>query len=97
MLISFQEFVERQTLRELVEEGHGLSESDAWKLFRQIVDALVHMSALGILHRDIKLTNIFIDANGDCKGLPFRSLDKSQVLMFPSWRFWAGNIKSRCC
>ncbi|KAH6903402.1 other/PEK/GCN2 protein kinase [Coprinopsis sp. MPI-PUGE-AT-0042] len=59
------EFVERQTLKERVDEG--ISEDEAWRLFHQIVDALVHMSGLGILHRDIKLTNIFIDAKGDCK------------------------------
>ncbi|KAF9527861.1 other/PEK/GCN2 protein kinase [Crepidotus variabilis] len=59
------EFVERQTLRELVDEG--ISEDEAWRLFQQIVDALAHMSTLGILHRDIKLANIFIDAKGDCK------------------------------
>ncbi|KAI9457648.1 kinase-like domain-containing protein [Lactarius psammicola] len=54
------EFVERQTLRERIAEG--LSEDEAWRLFHQVVDALVHMSSLGILHRDIKLTNIFIGA-----------------------------------
>lgn len=59
------EFVERQTLRERIAEG--LSEDEAWRLFHQVVDALVHMSSLGILHRDIKLTNIFIDGKGDCK------------------------------
>ena len=95
MLSCFQEFVERQTLRELVEEGQGLSENDAWKLFRQIVDALVHMSALGILHRDIKLTNIFIDANGDCKGVSF-CLSNKPYLIFSSRRLWAGNLKP-CC
>lgn len=59
------EFVERQTLKERIEDG--ISEDEAWRLFHQIVDALSHMSNLGILHRDIKLTNIFIDAKGDCK------------------------------
>lgn len=61
-----QEFVERQTLKEV--RGHllrcrdvvpfsysvqrvaeGISESEAWRLFQQIVDALVHMSSLGIV------------------------------------------------
>ncbi|EJF61645.1 Serine/threonine-protein kinase [Dichomitus squalens LYAD-421 SS1] len=79
-----QEFVERQTLRERIAEG--LEEEDAWRLFQQILDALVHISSLGILHRDIKLTNIFVgetsltlDAKGDCKvgdfGLATESLD----------------------
>ena len=56
--------------------AEGLTEDDCWRLFQQILDALVHMSGLGIvspnftkgscglitmqLHRDIKLTNIFI-------------------------------------
>ncbi|KAJ7760657.1 kinase-like domain-containing protein [Mycena maculata] len=52
------EFVERQTLKERISEG--LSEEEAWRLFQQILEALVYMSSLGILHRDIKLTNIFI-------------------------------------
>lgn len=38
----------------------GLSEEEAWRLFQQLLEALVYMSSLGILHRDIKLTNIFI-------------------------------------
>ncbi|KAL0961127.1 hypothetical protein HGRIS_006101 [Hohenbuehelia grisea] len=71
------EFVERQTLKERVEEG--ISEDEAWRLFQQIVDALAHMSSHGILHRDIKLTNIFIDLNGNCKvgdfGLATSSLE----------------------
>ncbi|KAF9231990.1 hypothetical protein BU15DRAFT_90768 [Melanogaster broomeanus] len=46
-----EEFVERQTLKE---------EEEAWRLFNQILEALVHMGSMGILHRDIKLTNIFI-------------------------------------
>nr|GAT55219.1 predicted protein [Mycena chlorophos] len=59
------EFVEQQTLKERIDEG--ISEQEAWRLFQQILEALVYMSSLGILHRDIKLTNIFIDAKGDAK------------------------------
>lgn len=64
------EFVENQTLKELVErkapEG-GFSEEESWRLFRQLVEALVHLQQNGILHRDVKLSNIFIDAKGDAK------------------------------
>ena len=68
--------MERQTLKEvsfylLFRQKHhseffhklvdeGISEDEAWRLFLQIVDALSHMSTHTILHRDIKLTNIFI-------------------------------------
>ncbi|KAF9561509.1 other/PEK/GCN2 protein kinase [Agrocybe pediades] len=54
------EFVERQTLRERVMEGLPDDEKEGWRLFQQLLDALVHMSTLNILHRDIKLNNIFI-------------------------------------
>ncbi|KAG2024094.1 STE/STE20/YSK protein kinase [Coprinopsis cinerea AmutBmut pab1-1] len=76
------EFVERQTLRERVDEG--ISEEEGWRLFHQIVDALVHMANLGIIHRDIKLTNIFIDAKGDCKVGDFGLATSSLAAVDPS-------------
>ncbi|KAK2467467.1 hypothetical protein APHAL10511_000322 [Amanita phalloides] len=76
------EFVERQTLKERVDEG--ISEGEAWRLFQQILDALVHMSTLGILHRDIKLTNIFIDLKGDCKVGDFGLATSSLAAVDPS-------------
>ena len=69
------EFMERQMLREvcihcdfyfilisyeMCRVDEGIMKDEAWKLFGQIADVLVHMSTLGILHCDIKLTNIFI-------------------------------------
>ncbi|KAF8610330.1 Serine/threonine-protein kinase [Ceratobasidium sp. AG-I] len=64
------EFVENQTLKELVErkapEG-GITEEESWRLFRQLIEALVHLEQNGILHRDIKPSNIFVDAKGDVK------------------------------
>ncbi|KAK4689653.1 eukaryotic translation initiation factor 2-alpha kinase 4, partial [Tremellales sp. Uapishka_1] len=44
------EFVEKQTLREAI--TYGLSEEDSWRLLLQILQALAHMSSLGIVHRD---------------------------------------------
>ncbi|THH07416.1 hypothetical protein EW145_g3398 [Phellinidium pouzarii] len=76
------EYVERQTLRERIAEG--ISEEEAWRLFQQITDALVHMASLGILHRDIKLTNIFIDSKGDCKVGDFGLATSSLAAVDPS-------------
>ncbi|KAG2338792.1 hypothetical protein BDR05DRAFT_984599 [Suillus weaverae] len=76
------EFVERQTLKERVAEG--LSEEEAWRLFYQILDALVHMGSMSILHRDIKLTNIFIDGKGDCKVGDFGLATSSLAAVDPS-------------
>ncbi|EIW85919.1 hypothetical protein CONPUDRAFT_114006 [Coniophora puteana RWD-64-598 SS2] len=76
------EFVERQTLKERIAEG--LSEDEAWRLFYQVLDALVHMGSMGILHRDIKLTNIFIDGKGDCKVGDFGLATSSLAAVDPS-------------
>ncbi|KAG2137935.1 kinase-like domain-containing protein [Suillus clintonianus] len=76
------EFVERQTLKERVAEG--VTEEEAWRLFYQILDALVHMGSMGILHRDIKLTNIFIDGKGDCKVGDFGLATSSLAAVDPS-------------
>ncbi|PPQ98103.1 hypothetical protein CVT26_003273 [Gymnopilus dilepis] len=78
------EFVERQTLKERVDEGLPADEKEGWRLFQQIVDALVHMSTLNILHRDIKLTNIFIDMKGDCKIGDFGLATSSLAAVDPS-------------
>ena len=43
------EFVEKQTLREAIQ--NGLSEEQCWRLFVQILQALAHMSSIGIVHR----------------------------------------------
>ncbi|KAF5376991.1 hypothetical protein D9615_007308 [Tricholomella constricta] len=76
------EFVERQTLKERIDEG--ITEDEAWRLFQQILDAVAHMSTLSILHRDIKLTNIFIDAKGDCKVGDFGLATSSLAAVDPS-------------
>ncbi|KAG5641706.1 hypothetical protein DXG03_004410 [Asterophora parasitica] len=76
------EFVERQTLKERIDEG--IAEDEAWRLFQQILDAVAHMSTLSILHRDIKLTNIFIDAKGDCKVGDFGLATSSLAAVDPS-------------
>ncbi|KAH8828108.1 other/PEK/GCN2 protein kinase [Flagelloscypha sp. PMI_526] len=69
------EFVENQTLKELVEVG--MQPDEAWKLFGQLVEALVYLADAKIIHRDIKLTNIFIDGNRNCKIGDFVTLDPS--------------------
>jgi translation initiation factor 2-alpha kinase 4 len=43
------EFVEKQTLREAIQ--NGLSDEQCWRLFVQILQALAHMSTMGIVHR----------------------------------------------
>ncbi|KAF8318404.1 kinase-like protein [Clavulina sp. PMI_390] len=59
------EYVENKTLIQAIEQG--ISEERAWILFRQILDALKHIESFGIIHRDIKPGNIFIDLLGNVK------------------------------
>ncbi|KAF8527423.1 hypothetical protein BU17DRAFT_81573 [Hysterangium stoloniferum] len=86
------EFVERQTLIERIAEG--LSEDDAWRLFHQLLDALAHMCSLGILHRDIKCGNIFIDKNGDVKVGDFGLATSNFAAAVPSSSFDTDPAKS---
>ncbi|KAI9320676.1 kinase-like domain-containing protein [Dichotomocladium elegans] len=59
------EYCEKKTLRDIIDEG--IEEEDAWKLFRQILEGLVHIHSQGMIHRDLKPSNIFLDSNNDVK------------------------------
>lgn len=48
----------QQTLREAI--SAGLSEDEAWRLLVQILQALAHMSSLGIVHRGESLDQIWL-------------------------------------
>ncbi|KAM9443894.1 NUAK family SNF1-like kinase 2 [Clarias gariepinus] len=47
--------------------GRRVSEREARHIFRQIVSAVHYCHRNGIVHRDLKLENILMDANGDVK------------------------------
>jgi serine/threonine protein kinase len=75
----------------------GFSEEESWRLFRQLVEALVHLQQNGILHRDIKLSNIFIDAKGDAKASDLEFLYNHPdifTLDFIARRLWPGSKRS---
>jgi len=56
------EYVENQTLKEAIDRGLSIDES--WRLFRQMIEALTHVSSLGIIHRDLKPSNILMFGGG---------------------------------
>ncbi len=56
-----QEYARGITLRELISQAGPLPEGRALHIFSQIADALSYAHAKGIIHRDVKPSNIMVD------------------------------------
>lgn len=65
------EFVEGQTLRELVKIRGRLPADLSLRLMSEISAGLAHAASLGIAHRDLKLSNVLISADGKAKLVDF--------------------------
>ncbi|KRE56105.1 Stk1 family PASTA domain-containing Ser/Thr kinase [Phycicoccus sp. Soil748] len=65
------EYVEGQTLRELLNTRSPLDPAEAARITEGILDALAYSHRMGIVHRDIKPANVMIGARGEIKVMDF--------------------------
>ena len=61
------EFCEKSTLRTAIDENLYLDKERLWKLFREMVEGLFHIHQQGMIHRDLKPVNIFLDSKDHVK------------------------------
>jgi serine/threonine protein kinase len=59
------EYLDGKNLADLVESEHRLQNERAVPIFSQILEALAHAHSKGIIHRDLKLSNVVITKPGD--------------------------------
>src|SRR5215475_10151165 len=65
------EYIEGQTLADRIRLRGPLDRLDSLAIFRAVVDALGYIHSQGIIHRDIKSTNVRITTQGIVKLLDF--------------------------
>mmetsp|Transcript_67078 Transcript_67078/g.148604 ORF Transcript_67078/g.148604 Transcript_67078/m.148604 type:complete len:481 (+) Transcript_67078:228-1670(+) len=65
------EFAAGGELRSYVERHTSLDEEESRGFFKQIVRAVHYIHSKRIIHRDLKLENILLDANNKCKIVDF--------------------------
>ena len=66
MLYIQMEFCEGNTLKTLIDSKSADADTK-WRIFCQVVEALVYIHSMGLIHRDLKPLNIFLDKNNKAK------------------------------
>ncbi|KAL6032143.1 hypothetical protein STEG23_002774 [Scotinomys teguina] len=73
-------------LYDYIKKSGYLQEDDAWRIFRQMLNAMSYCHELGIIHRDLKPDNIMVDGNGHVTVIDFglgTKIKPGQKIMFP--------------
>ncbi|TSO67491.1 eIF-2-alpha kinase GCN2 [Bagarius yarrelli] len=61
------EYCEKSTLRDTIDQGLHRDCSRLWRLFREILDGIAYIHEQGMIHRDLKPVNIFLDSRDHVK------------------------------
>ncbi|XP_056867769.1 eIF-2-alpha kinase GCN2 isoform X1 [Takifugu flavidus] len=61
------EYCEKSTLRDTIDHGLYQDQNRLWRLFREILDGLAYIHQQGMIHRDLKPVNIFLDSQDHVK------------------------------
>uniref|UniRef100_A0A4W5N4H2 Protein kinase domain-containing protein n=1 Tax=Hucho hucho TaxID=62062 RepID=A0A4W5N4H2_9TELE len=61
------EYCEKSTLRDTIDQGLHQDKSRLWSFFREILDGLAYIHQQGMIHRDLKPVNIFLDSQDHVK------------------------------
>lgn len=61
------EFCEKSTLRTAIDNNLYSNTERLWRLFREITEGLAHIHSQGMIHRDLKPVNIFLDSRDQVK------------------------------
>ncbi|KAG2457539.1 E2AK4 kinase, partial [Polypterus senegalus] len=61
------EYCEKSTLRDTIDQGLYKDVNRLWRFFREILDGLAYIHEKGMIHRDLKPVNIFLDSKDHMK------------------------------
>lgn len=66
-----EEFVQGEPLSARLEQKRLLSEPEAARIFLQIAEGLIFLHGLGVVHRDVKPSNLILMESGDVRLIDF--------------------------